>query len=312
MTGVAPVNPACVGPLDSLCDGAGEVLGGTVGGVVGPVARGGSGLVLEALGDAFVDAADSVSLTGPNQLGAAHHFKIPAPRGEQLDVRCRNNPDLRGASNIALTCANVVLAGQRVVFWAVQLPLASGSRFKLAGCPPSQRRVSDGSARVVMAGVSPPVGGQRLRRHTAAPGRPHVGALGRAASEVSKALTCERVRAARSYPDLRKRGRAAECIRLESGSPERDRGFKSLRFRRFARAEQWVWPGRVLLPYPGRSRGPRWLSTTTQVAHIYPQNPSPSARGAPARRSVGPDAGPAVEVVVVHGIARRGGSGGRP
>jgi hypothetical protein len=78
MTDVAPANPACVGPLDPLCHGAGEVLGGTVEGVVGPVARGGSGLVLEALGDAFVDAADSVSRTALAALDASTRVDLGA------------------------------------------------------------------------------------------------------------------------------------------------------------------------------------------------------------------------------------------
>ncbi|MGQ0843059.1 MAG: type IV secretion system protein [Sporichthyaceae bacterium] len=48
-------NPACAGPLDPLCD--------AVGGVAGSVAGAGSGFVLDALGRAFVDAAESVTKT---------------------------------------------------------------------------------------------------------------------------------------------------------------------------------------------------------------------------------------------------------
>ncbi len=55
----APVNPACLGPLDPLCDTA----GGLVGGAVGSVADVGWGFVLDALGAAFVDAAESVTRT---------------------------------------------------------------------------------------------------------------------------------------------------------------------------------------------------------------------------------------------------------
>ncbi|WP_293769494.1 hypothetical protein [Sporichthya sp.] len=55
----APVNPACLGPLDPICDTA----GGLVGGAVGSVADVGSGFVLDALGAAFVDAAESVTRT---------------------------------------------------------------------------------------------------------------------------------------------------------------------------------------------------------------------------------------------------------
>lgn len=50
MTGA---NPACAGPLDPLCD--------VVGGVAGSVTSAGSGFVLDALGRAFVDAAESVT-----------------------------------------------------------------------------------------------------------------------------------------------------------------------------------------------------------------------------------------------------------
>jgi hypothetical protein len=48
-------NPACAGPLDPLCN--------VVGGVVGSATNAGSGFVLDALGDAFVRAADSVTTT---------------------------------------------------------------------------------------------------------------------------------------------------------------------------------------------------------------------------------------------------------
>jgi hypothetical protein len=55
----APASPACLGPLDPLCDTA----GGLVGGAVGSVTDIGSGFVLDALGKAFVDAAESVTRT---------------------------------------------------------------------------------------------------------------------------------------------------------------------------------------------------------------------------------------------------------
>jgi type IV secretion system protein TrbL len=52
---VTGANPACAGPLDPLCD--------AVGGVAGSVTQVGSGFVLDALGRAFVDAAESVTRT---------------------------------------------------------------------------------------------------------------------------------------------------------------------------------------------------------------------------------------------------------
>ena len=50
-----PANPACLGPLDPLCDVAGSVVGG--------VTQLGSGWVLDGIAHAFVGAADSVMRT---------------------------------------------------------------------------------------------------------------------------------------------------------------------------------------------------------------------------------------------------------
>jgi hypothetical protein len=69
-----PGNPACVGPLDPLCDTA----GGVVGGVVGGAADAGSGFVLDALGKAFVDAAESVSRTALAALDASTRIDLGA------------------------------------------------------------------------------------------------------------------------------------------------------------------------------------------------------------------------------------------
>ena len=69
-----PVNPACLGPLDPLCDAA----SGLVGGAVGSVADAGSGFVLDALGSAFVDAAESVSRTALAALSAGTRVDLGA------------------------------------------------------------------------------------------------------------------------------------------------------------------------------------------------------------------------------------------
>lgn len=71
----APVaNPACVGPLDPLCDTAGDVVGGAVGSATAT----GSGFVLDALGDAFADAAASVSRTALAALDATTRIHLGA------------------------------------------------------------------------------------------------------------------------------------------------------------------------------------------------------------------------------------------
>ena len=70
----APVNPACLGPLDPLCDTA----GGLVGGAVGSVTDVGSGFVLDALGAAFVDAAESVTRTALAALNTGTRVDLTA------------------------------------------------------------------------------------------------------------------------------------------------------------------------------------------------------------------------------------------
>lgn len=66
----APGNPACIGPLDPLCDAAN--------GVVGGVTQVGSGFVLQSLGEAFADAADSVSRTALAALDTATRVDLGA------------------------------------------------------------------------------------------------------------------------------------------------------------------------------------------------------------------------------------------
>ncbi len=70
----APVNPACLGPLDPLCDTA----GGLVGGALGSVADVGSGFVLDGLGAAFVDAAESVTRTALAALDTSTRIDLGA------------------------------------------------------------------------------------------------------------------------------------------------------------------------------------------------------------------------------------------
>ena len=65
-----PGNPACIGPLDPLCD--------TAGGAVGGVADVGSGFVLDALGQAFVDAAESVTRTALAALDSSTRVDLGA------------------------------------------------------------------------------------------------------------------------------------------------------------------------------------------------------------------------------------------
>ncbi len=70
----APVNPACLGPLDPLCDTA----GGLVGGALGSIADVGSGFVLDGLGAAFVDAAESVTRTALAALDTSTRIDLGA------------------------------------------------------------------------------------------------------------------------------------------------------------------------------------------------------------------------------------------
>jgi hypothetical protein len=63
-------NPACAGPLDPLCD--------AVGGVVGSATATGSGFVLDALGDAFVSAAESVTTTALAALDTGTRIDLGA------------------------------------------------------------------------------------------------------------------------------------------------------------------------------------------------------------------------------------------
>ncbi|WP_019873205.1 type IV secretion system protein [Sporichthya polymorpha] len=63
-------NPACAGPLDPLC--------AAVGGVVGSATATGSGFVLDALGDAFVSAAESVTTTALAALDTGTRIDLGA------------------------------------------------------------------------------------------------------------------------------------------------------------------------------------------------------------------------------------------
>lgn len=63
-------NSACAGPLDPLCD--------AVGGVVGSVTQAGSGFVLDALGEAFVRAAESVTKTALAALDTGTRIDLGA------------------------------------------------------------------------------------------------------------------------------------------------------------------------------------------------------------------------------------------